>query len=229
MEHEISVNSEGLNSPVLLIDLENCPNQIHTLPNDLATYHQVVICYAQNSSKVPLNWLNPLATAIAANKLRIVQMERAGKNAADFGISFLAGALMQELPAETHFVVVSNDSDLDHTVHLLKMHGRSAERIGGNQSKERTETKSVIIEDESFADLTRLFCETLPSTKGRPRKMAALRNSIKSNLKVNSILAEKVIEELLAYGVIASEKNSLTYDDKALNRYLAREYDDLPF
>jgi len=124
-------SSTPLDSPkVLLIDLENCPNQLHHLPSDLANYTQVVICYAQSASKIPLNWLVPLSTAISANKLKIQKMERAGKNSADFGICFLAGALMHELPENTHFVIVSNDTDLDHTVHLLKSNGRSSERVG---------------------------------------------------------------------------------------------------
>jgi len=31
---------------------------------------------------------------------------------------------MQELSKETHFVIISNDKDLDHVVYLLKSHGR---------------------------------------------------------------------------------------------------------
>jgi len=40
---------------VLLIDLENCPNQINDLLSTLSDYAQVVICYAQSGAKVPLD------------------------------------------------------------------------------------------------------------------------------------------------------------------------------
>jgi hypothetical protein len=48
---------------VLLIDLENCPNQLEQLPTNLANYLQVLICYATNYSKLPLSWLLPLSEA----------------------------------------------------------------------------------------------------------------------------------------------------------------------
>ena len=50
-------------------------------------------------------------------------MTSGGKNSADFGICFFAGVLMQQLPKETHFVIISNDTDLDHVVNLLKGQG----------------------------------------------------------------------------------------------------------
>ncbi len=56
-------------------------------------------------------------------------MESVGKNAADFGISFFAGALLKQLPKHTHFFIVSNDNDLDHVISLIKRQGRSAVRL----------------------------------------------------------------------------------------------------
>ena len=114
---------------VLLIDLENCPTQIQQLQVDLDHFIQIVICYAHSQAKIPLSWLNELAAAIAQNKLRIIQMAQGGKNSADFGLAFFAGALMQELPIQTDFIIVSNDKDLDHIVHLLKSQKRTAQRI----------------------------------------------------------------------------------------------------
>ena len=54
---------------VLLIDLENCHNQINQLQNDLVEFSQVVICYAQNNAKISLDWLMNLVTAVNENKL----------------------------------------------------------------------------------------------------------------------------------------------------------------
>lgn len=39
------------NLKVLLIDLENCPSQIRQLQEDLSTFHQVVICYANHAPR----------------------------------------------------------------------------------------------------------------------------------------------------------------------------------
>jgi hypothetical protein len=114
---------------ILLIDLENCPSQLNVLLKDLEKFQQVIICYAQTGAKIPLDWLMPLNEMINQQRLKIIKMPTTGKNAADFGICFLAGMLMAEQPQNTHFVIVSDDADLDHTVKLLKSYHRTAERI----------------------------------------------------------------------------------------------------
>ena len=76
---------------VLLIDLENCPDQIFQLQEKLEQFSQVVVCYAQTGAKIPLDWLIPLSVAVSSSKLKIFKMTHAGKNAADFGICFFAG------------------------------------------------------------------------------------------------------------------------------------------
>lgn len=206
---EISVTPK-----VLLIDLENCPNQLHHLPSDLANYIQVVICYAQSTSKVPLNWLSPLSTAITANKLKIQKMERVGKNSADFGICFFAGALMQELPKETHFVIVSNDTDLDHTVHLLKSHGRSSERIGTNQEEKEP---SKLAPQPSQPSPTTLYCAHLVTySKNRPAKADTLLNSIRNKFKDTPSFADPVYKMLVSSGAIKVTDNKVAYNDKKI-------------
>ncbi len=49
---------------VLLIDLENWPNQLQKLPSDLAHFTQGSICHSQLNSAVPLDWRLPHAAAI---------------------------------------------------------------------------------------------------------------------------------------------------------------------
>ncbi|WP_207226478.1 PIN domain-containing protein [Corticibacter populi] len=198
---------------VLIIDLENCPNQLHQLPSDLANYSRVVICYAQSISKVPLNWLIPLSTAIAANKLKIQKMERGGKNSADFGILFLCGALMHELPQETHFAIVSNDSDLDHAVHLLKSHGRSSERIG-NVTTETITVKPAL--SDSSTPLAIYCAHLITYSKNRPAKADTLRNSIKNKFKHNPAESDKVYNLLLSNGAVKVSDNKVTYSDKKI-------------
>ena len=59
---------------IMLIDLENCPSQIHQLMKDLEKYSHVVVCYAQSGAKIPLDWIIPLNPIVNDNRLRIVKM-----------------------------------------------------------------------------------------------------------------------------------------------------------
>jgi len=104
---------------ILLIDLENCPNQILQLQENLEEYTQVIICYAKTGVKIPLDWLMPLSLTISQDKLKIFKMTNIGKNSADFGICFFAGSLMEKFQKKASFVIISNDTDLDHVVNLL--------------------------------------------------------------------------------------------------------------
>ena len=212
-------NVPAISPKVLIIDLENCPNQLHQLPSDLANYTRVVICYAQSTSKVPLNWLIPLSTAISANKLKIQKMERGGKNSADFGILFLCGALMHELPQDTHFAIVSNDSDLDHAVNLLKSHNRSSERIGSVSAEEKVVKP---ISNGSSTSLAIYCAHLITYSKNRPAKVDTLRNSIKNKFKDNPAEADKIYKALLSNGVIKITNNKVTYSDKKINELVNR-------
>lgn len=197
---------------VLLIDLENCPGQIQQLLDDLASCSRVLICYAHGNPRIPLDWLEPLAGAVNAEKLQVVKMENGGKNAADFGICFFAGVLMQCMPKEAHFVIVSNDSDLDHAVSLLVSQGRTAERVGkkteekGIQADEATETAPVIS-----------YCaHLLAHPKTRPAKETTLLNSIKAKFKEDPAAASMVFSTLLKKSTIRLENGKLLYDESII-------------
>ncbi len=205
---------------VLIIDLENCPNQLSHLSEDLSKYLRVVICYAQSGAKVPLNWLTRLSAAIVANKLEIIKMGQSGKNAADFGICFLAGALMQELPKETHFVIVSNDTDLDHAVRLLKEHGRSAERMSSpKEDKEPPSQPPTLIQSSQSPHPTTLssYCEhLLTHSKTRPAQTDTLLSSIKNKFKSDDV-AVAVYNALIARGAVKTANKKVTYDDQKIS------------
>jgi hypothetical protein len=141
---------------ILLLDLESCPDQIDQLQTNLEQFSQVIICYAQTGAKIPLDWLIPLSTMVSSNKLKIFKMASGGKNAADFGICFFAGVLMQHLHKETHFVIVSNDTDLDHVVNLLKSQGRSAERVGTQKFEKKT--TETVLETTSATLPIKIYC-----------------------------------------------------------------------
>jgi hypothetical protein len=200
---------------VLLIDLENCPNEINQLKEKLDQFSQVVICYAQTGAKVPLDWLIPLSATVSSNKLKIFKMTSSGKNSADFGISFFAGALMQQLHKETHFVIISNDTDLDHVVNLLKSQGRSAERMGSK--KEEKETTRATVEAKILISPIKIYCSHLVTcSKNRPTKKDTLLNSIKTKFKDSPESAAEVFRLLIKQGAVAVSENKVSYNDKKI-------------
>src|SRR5712692_5720686 len=72
-----------------------------------------------------------LATAMHEGRLAIIGMQKKGKNAADFGLAFWAGRLAAEMPPDTEFLILSQDTDLDHVVHMLQGAKRQVERQDG--------------------------------------------------------------------------------------------------
>lgn len=206
---------------VLLVDLENCPGQLHQLPSDLANYRKVVICYAQSGAKVPLKWLASLSEAMVANRLTIQEMPHGGKNSADFGICFLAGMLMQEMPPQAHFVIVSNDTDLDHAVQLLRGYGRSAERVGIRVEDKPTQVK--LIQAAPVAQVnTQLvaYCNHLMKhATTRPAKVSTLRASIKTRFRSDPSAVDRVYGLLVFKGVIIVNDTKLAYDDKKVKAF----------
>ena len=200
---------------VLLIDLENCPTQIQQLKVDLDHFLQIVICYAHSQAKIPLSWLNELAEAIQQNKLRVIQMAQGGKNSADFGLAFFAGVLMQEHPVETEFIIVSNDKDLDHVVHLLKAQKRVAQRIGAVNEEP---TKPAIPKPANNQD-SLLICQTLiQHPNNRPSTSDALKNSIRSRLSQNIEAMHAVYKVLINHNVITVREEKVTYNEAPLKK-----------
>lgn len=196
---------------VLLIDLENCPKQVHQLMENLASYSHVVICYAQCGARVPLDWIVPLTTTVNQNRLKIIKMPNGGKNSADFGITFWAGVMMAQLPENTHFDVVSDDSDLDHAVSLLVSQQRSAQRIGVKlENLPGFSPKTIDV-------AVREFCAHLiKHSRSRPVKKETLLNSIRSKFKNNVVDAEEMFDELIARGVIVIKDNKVTYEQQKI-------------
>jgi len=192
---------------VLLIDLENCPKQVYQLMEDLAAYTHVVICYAQCGARVPLDWIVPLTATVNQNRLKIIKMPNGGKNSADFGITFWAGAMMARLPENTHFDVVSDDNDLDHAVSLLISQNRSAQRIGvklENMPGFAPKSPEVLVQE---------FCAHLiKHSRSRPVKKETLLNSIRSKFKNNVVNEEDLFDELVQQKAIEIKDNKVTYN-----------------
>ncbi|MDO9214501.1 MAG: PIN domain-containing protein [Methylococcales bacterium] len=205
---------------VLLIDLENCPSQINQLMTHLEKYSMVVVCYAQSGAKIPIDWLMPLTGIVNNKRLKWVKMPTTGKNAADFGITFWAGVLMAKLPPNTHFDIVSNDTDLDHVVGLLIDQKRTAERVG--TKKEVLPIPTAIVTTKTDLKLQEYYlheyCLSLINMKtGKPAKKETLLNSIKAKFKSDNIDAEQLVKSLIKNGIIdSSNENKIMYNEQKL-------------
>ena len=205
-------------SRVLLIDLENCPDQIHQLQKSLEQFSQVVVCYAQTGAKIPLDWLIPLSTTVISNKLKIFKMANGGKNAADFGICFFAGALMQQLHKETHFVIISNDTDLDHVINLLESQGRSAERIGTKKEEKKITkaTEITVLARDSVSPIYTYCVHLVTYSQNRPAKKDTLLASIRNKFKDDPEAAAAVFKLLTTQGAVTVSENKVSYNDKRI-------------
>jgi hypothetical protein len=175
---------------VVLIDIDNCPNELANILKNMKLYTRVIICYGGQIPKIPLNFIYAFAEAIHDKKLDVIGMTKKGKNAADFGLCFLAGRLSLEEPT-AEFLILSNDTDLDHVVNMLTHFGQKAQRIGTKQ--EHTEEPSLVgsatlapnnTKPEVTPNLPEIMAEyvqkTLSNRRARPSKSSTLLNSIKA-------------------------------------------------
>ena len=128
----------GSLSRVFLVDLDNCPGEFLRIAGEANDGVRVIGCHGAKEPTVSLGLVPRIAELLSSQRLQIVSMRQGGKNAADFGLTFWGGWLAGQLPPETEFVVVSNDTDLDHLVSLLVTSGRSARRMTASTHKVTT-------------------------------------------------------------------------------------------
>ena len=203
----------------VLIDLDNCPQQIERLPQTLTEYARVIACYGGTEPKVPMGMLPLLATAIHEGRLAIIGMQKKGKNAADFGLAFWAGRLAAEMPPETEFLILSQDTDLDHVVHMLEGAQRQVKRQDGKVSRARR-TSTHVAEPQLPAtegDAVTEYCMVyLQPVRSRPVRKTTLSNSIRAFCKNHKkqITPEEILQGLVARGVVViDEHGRVTYPE----------------
>ena len=213
-------------SRVLLIDLDNCPQQINQLPESFDDFTRIVLCYGSQEPKLPLGLVTSLAEPIRSGKLDIVGMDKKGKNAADFGLTFHAGRLMSEMPQETEFTVLSEDSDLDHAVNLLRSHQRVAQRVNGKRPSQLT---APGITAREYA------AHSLQPHMPRPSREETLLNSIKAFCKKHDAVDPRAVMERLKHSgrLEVAGSGKIRYFDVELDEpadiALADHEDDIPF
>jgi len=207
----------------LLIDLDNCPRQLERLPETLTEYARVIACYGGVEPKVPLGMVPLLATAIHEGRLAIIGMQKKGKNAADFGLAFWAGRLAAEMPPDTEFLILSQDTDLDHVVHMLQGANRQVERLDGKVHRtKRLSTDPPKPQVETEDDAVTEYCTVyLQPARSRPVRKVTLSNSIRAFCKNHKkhITPEEILQGLVARGVVVIDDNGrVTYPETAPTR-----------
>ena len=186
-------------SRVLLIDLDNCPKELAELPNELANFTRIVACYGINEPRLSISLVRALAPAIHEGRLEFVGMELRGKNAADFGLAFWAGRLLERLPAETEFVILSRDNGLEHVVNLLRREHRSARRAGS-----AIEAKTGVDPDDGAAE--EFYTERLRTQLHRPKRRKTLLKGIRTFFQNREGLdADRVLAALMRRGWVTCD------------------------
>ncbi len=143
-------------------------------------------------------------------------MATIGKNSADFGICFFAGMLMQQMPEKSHFVIMSDDTDLDDVVNLLNSQNRTAERVGVKKEDKPAVNPIVNIAKPESSPI-QIYCAHLVSyKKNRPAKKATLLNSIKNKFKDTPDITNSVLSSLVKHGALVIQENKLIYNDKKI-------------
>jgi len=204
----------------LLIDLDNCPRQLDRLPETLTEYTRVIACYGGAEPKVPLGMVPLLATAIYEGRLAIIGMQKKGKNAADFGLAFWAGWLAAEMPPDTEFLILSQDTDLDHVVHMLQRANRQVERLDGKVHRpKRLSTGPPKPQVEIDGDAVTEYCTVyLQPARSRPVRKVTLSNSIRAFCKNHkkNITPEEILHGVVVRGVVVIDDNGrVTYPEAA--------------
>lgn len=206
-------------SSVLLIDLDNCPHEVLELDRTAASYDLIVASHGHHEPRVPLGMASVLGQLIAQGRIEIWAMP-AGKNSADFGLTFLAGRLSAEQPSGTDFQIASKDKDLDHAVSLLRRSGFSARRIDSS----RVIAANLSTESEEVSATAAALAKSLSGAgaKSRPKKKKTLTSTARARGQTPE-LGIAGLEELVNHGAITYGNNGVpVYDDELLKRLAAK-------
>jgi hypothetical protein len=129
---------------------------------------------------------------------------------------------MQQLHKQTHFVIISNDTDLDHVVNLLKSQGRSAERISTKKEESKTTTATkTTVESTALIAATKIYCTQLVTySQNRPASIDTLMNNIRTKFKESPQSAADIFHLLTTHGAIAILGNKVSYNDHKIKELL---------
>lgn len=206
---------------ILLLDIENLPKTEKDLLKYLSQYQYVYLVYAKSPINFSLDGVVKLAPFIMNGRLKVLKMPKVGKDAADFGLTFIAGQLSTQFkPKEISFDVMSNDRSMEYVADLLKIAQFEAKILHEKPLLPLTLIKEIK-EEQDIISLVNKYCENLKRNNfSKPAKVDTLVNSLKVNLKIEEEIAKVVIEELKKYKIIKIDQLKVEYINVSLDRYL---------
>lgn len=215
---------------VLLLDIENIHKTEKELLKLLKTYACVYLVYAKSPVTLSLDALIKFSPFVMEKKLVVIKMPKIGKDAADFGLAFLAGQLSIQMDKnQTCFDVMSNDGALEYIVDLLKIMGFQASQI-----KMIAEVKEIekikeqpplllaqnSLSDYDFTSKLKHLVSILSKLKNMPSNEKALLNGVKSWANVTTKEAEKLIKTLMNFKMIKFSAQGITLNRESLKTFL---------
>lgn len=205
---------------ILLLDIENLPKTETELLQYLAQYQYVYLVYAKTPMGFSLDGVVRLAPAISAGKLKVLKMSKIGKDAADFGLCFIAGQLStQYKSSEVCFEIMSNDFSMEYVADLLKIAKFQAKVI----SAKPLVNPNIAQQIKAEIDIQKLifqYCSNLVrSNFSKPAKVESLINSLKANLKVEEKCAQLLVDELIRIKIIKNQSSKLQYQTAAIEKF----------
>ena len=202
---------------VLMIDLDNCPHEILDLESNAAHYDLIIASHGCQEPRVPLGLAAVIGQLISQGRIEIWAMP-AGKNAADFGLTFLAGRLSADRPENTHFEIASRDKDLDHAIGLLRRSGFTASRIDSSAAVHPPIIPSVEV-SVAAASLAKSLSGN--GAKSRPKKKKSLIATARARGATPEI-GLAALTELIKQGAIGYGPQGMpSYHDDRLKQFAA--------
>lgn len=218
---------------VLLLDIENIHKTEKELLHLLKTYACVYLVYAKSPVTLSLDALVKFSPFVMEKKLVVIKMPKIGKDAADFGLAFLAGQLSIQMDKKnTCFDVMSNDGALEYIVDLLIIMGFQATQVKTSKETKITDLKNTktdvkIAECSALQDKDQIqqatlkqLVRTLLKIKNTPSDRQKLHNGIKSWANVNDKEADHFIKILLDLQLIQINTQSIVFQQEKLRKFL---------
>ncbi|WP_257223141.1 MULTISPECIES: PIN domain-containing protein, partial [unclassified Acinetobacter] len=205
---------------ILLLDIEN----LHKTENELLTYlkqySSIYLVYAKSPISFSLDGLVKLSPFIMNGKLKVLKMPKIGKDAADFGLTFIAGQLSTQVSAkEFSFDVMSNDHSMGYVVDLLKI-AKFEAKIIHEKPLVSVHVINEVKAEQNVGELIFQYCEYLTKNAARPAKLESLLNSLKAILKVSDDVAKVLVELLKKHKIIRLDNSKIFYQDPSLQKFL---------
>jgi len=185
-----------------MVDYENVQNIDLNCLKDKNFYIKIFI--GTNQTKIPIDLV--LKSQELSGQVEWIQINGSGKNALDFHITFMLGRLTERDPTAV-FHIISKDTGFDPLVSYLKSQKLLCKRSDdlasiiqstqpAPQTPQTSNIKEVLPIDNYQLILKRLTGLTKTS---RPKTETALKNHIKSQLKLKSITpsVDEVYQKLI--------------------------------